>query len=827
MIKLCNGSQRSYSGLQRLIPCVRVKMIVDNTPDIKNLRRKPTSQMRVRLETAKKLQYLGARARKKRAKAKVEESKETDPEKMIQLAPRPPRLKKNTLSKPEKPGSKFRKRQIHKAWLPTHIYHTKRAHMTEPKHPLWRFAIPLTPTEKSYRKTHRAGAARGCVAWDMSYMSTIGVEGWESSLLGLLRCLGVEESALTGQRAVKWRRGTRSWHGWVREREKETHWIADVHIVWCAEDTRAESNEDGSPMKKKKKAKRKFLLRVHPSAFLQLWTEVLKVAKMQRPPAMVEDLRFEIGSIQIVGPESTETLVSTLQPIQPTHHEPMMDDHPGKSWSSLGSVTNPSSLPPNAILGFNASDPRLRCPPQPTVRSSSAMKDDALLQLLSTWPPDVQPLPPSLFDRTARMTACRLLPSQKAINRRKGAAPLGSFPDPLPADPTIPVLLLVNRNSFSGGQGSWTLLLPWKCVLPVWYYLVHYPVSTGGNPRFGGLNEQRQLCFEQGVPWFPGDFPGTKAGSEWETREADARKAEWEKRPKGKRIEWSSVDLGESKKGEIGLGWACDWEFLFNGSTGTSAQQPHSTENQRPAAGTESAADPTDPSTTSLPTPPPNLTQIPYPLSSTIYASAILPSSSHALTSIHLTLLHRGHPTSCARIYRLPTSSPDLRQKWVTLASSLLFSSSKPPKDSPKASKNSSDLPDPKFLLASVPRNQHSHLRTQATAISLLSKEDRKDAVPRPGDAAYPCVPGAEDLIGFVTTGNFDLGRGKCAAIGNIALARVLHQEVDTVGEEKAGKGRESAGKVDGRSGKGGLRKLCIIRDAGQSLGRLARWEFV
>ena len=72
-----------------------------------------------------------------------------------------------SLATPATPQSRFRRRQRDKTWLPTHIWHTKRARMTEPKHPLWRFAIPLAPVVKAYRLTHRAAAQRGAIAWDM------------------------------------------------------------------------------------------------------------------------------------------------------------------------------------------------------------------------------------------------------------------------------------------------------------------------------------------------------------------------------------------------------------------------------------------------------------------------------------------------------------------------------------------------------------------------------------------------------------------------------------------------------------------------------------
>ncbi|KAL9610658.1 MAG: hypothetical protein Q9167_004638 [Letrouitia subvulpina] len=807
----------------------------DNTPTVISRRRKPTSHLRLRLETAKRLQKLGARARQKRAEANAHGSAGADPEETVALASRLPRLKKNSLSHPEKPPSKFRKRQIGKAWLPTHIYHAKRAHMTEPKHPLWRFAIPLAPTEKSFRKTHRAGSVRGCVAWDTSYMSTVGVEGVEASLLGLLRSLGVGESALTGKNEEKWRRGTRSWKGWVKERDKDNIWIAEVCVIWHAENKTSEVEDVKTS--KEKKPRRRLLIRVHPSAFLQLWTEILKVAKMQRPPAMIEDLRFEIGSIEVIGPGSTEALVSTLQPIHSASDEPVTDFPPEKIWCSLGSITNPSSLPQNAMLGFKISDPRLRYPPQKITQTMSEADADARLQLLSAWPPDTTQTPQSVFDRTARLTASRLLPSQKSINRRKGAGPPGSYPDPLPTDPHIPVLLTVSRPTSSNAQGSWTLLLPWKCVLPVWYYLMHYPLSTGGNPRFGGLNEMRQLRFEQGIPWFPGDFPGTKAGKEWEIRERVSWKADWEKKPKGKRVEWTSLDLGEGRKGEAGEGWACDWEFLFD--MFNSAVEPgnqSSTAESAVEAGprTAKAADPQVTNSLQFQ----EFTHFPYPFSS----KPALPP--RALATIHLHLLTRGHPTARARIYRLPTTSPALRERWIALAtSSLSANASNLSSSNYKRRIQPSNFSDSKKLLAMVPRNQHSHLRTQATAISILSApacpfdaEFPEGGVPKPGDVSYPCVPDKEDLIGFVTTGNFDLGHGRCSAVGSVALAKVLRRQEEggkegesSVAFEDAGDTGKGGGKGNGKKGElteGLLRRLCVVREAGQGLGRLARWEF-
>ena len=821
----------------------RAKMKEDNTPTVISRRRKPTPHQRLRLNKAKELKKIGALKKKECNGSKGQKPGDADPEEMVSTTPQIPSLKKDVFSKPAKPPAKFRKRQIHKSWLPTHLYHTKRAHMTPPKEPLWRFALPLTPTEKCYRLTHRAVTSRGCVAWDISYIATIGLEGVEASLLGLLRSIGVDANMFVGQKGAKWRRGMRCWESWINERDGEKKGIAKVSIMWCLDAVGVQDLETKNPTEngtrgcgnhgamrsdghsttgavhnqvvdqQPKNPRRRLLLRVHPSAFFQTWTEILKVAKIQRPAVMVEDLRFEIGSIEVIGPESTEALVGVLhqaKPVTSVSEPPTADgssddwediETPEWVWSQLAGVTNPATLPANCILGFNVSDPRLRHPPKTVTIPEPEQTNDALLELISSWPPDRTSTAHDIFDRSKRLTASRQLQSQKAINRRKSEAFPGEYPASSPKDPNIPVLLVASRTTTYAGQGSWTLLLPWDCVLPVWYSLLHYPLASGGNPRFGGLQEKRQIAFEHNVPWYPADYPGTKAGFEWELLEREKAKQTWENRPKGKRITWEGVDLGNGKKGEVGLGWACDWERLFQGPPlpGTDGEDKTGSEKsnkttkevsvqeaktaERPRSFSGSIRPPTESAH-----PPLAIQNVNSPL------SAIPPLPHAALSPVHLTLLTTGHATRNARVYRLPTTDPELRAKWLALAHPA------------KPSKQSRPFQPP----AALPKNAIPHQRTQHLAASLLNPPSVRHAdgkPPKPSDPAYPCVPDEGDLIGFVTTGNYQLGEGRCEAIGNIAIARVM-------GEEK-------------KKSKGGDKNICIVREAGQSIGRLARWTFV
>lgn len=828
------------------------KMKDDNTPKHTARRRRPTTHMRLRKETAKKLQDLSSRAKVKRVRFKKEDAAKEGAEGAEQHH-RIPQVKNNTLAGAVRVPSKFRKRQLHKSWLPTHLYHAKRAHLTPPAQPLWRFAIPLSPTDKTYRKTHRAVSYRGCVAWDTSYMSTIRLGGAEANLLSLLRGLGVEELMLTGKLGAKWRRGTRVWDGWIHESGGEKLLVCKTMIAWCLVAPKTEMDQD---IPSNEKQARQMFFRVHPSAFLQVWKEVLKLAYMQQPAVVIEDLRFEMGSIEVTGPGSTEALVAVLSPL-PMIEGARSPDSVSEVWPLLGAVTNTASLPPNSLLGFEVTDPRLRFPPRTVKQSNQGTPEkEALLQILSSWPPDKTQRVPALFDRSARFIASKRLASQKAISRRKGDAIPGAYPDQLPEDPRIPVLLVASRSPTSGCQGTWTILIPWKCVLPVWYSLMYYPLSSGGNPLFGGLQEKRQIAFEQRAPWFPGDFPGTNAGWDWEMMEREKRKAEWEKRPKGKRIQWDSVDIGGGKKGEIGIGWACDWETLFEGPSpklsppvestadlpdspskeekasisNTSSPQPPETPLPPNSSNhtTESIVPPNAPA----PAPPLKIQHIIHPDSS---GSIQTPPLATALSTVSISLLSRGCPSVCARIYRLPSSStnPSLRSQWLALAQISSSSSS----------------------FSSAPSKFHPNQRTvPATTTAKGNKKHKKDVTPqlyyegqsqlaasllppaikssgrvniylppppKAGDVLYPSCPGEEDLIGFVTTGNFNLGEGRATAVGCVALVRVWQKGkgYGLVGGGGRGRGGGSSGGRDCR--------LCIVRDSGQSVGRLARWEFL
>ena len=106
-----------------------------------------------------------------------------------------------------------------------------------------------------------------------------------------------------------------------------------------------------------------------------------------------------------------------------------------------------------------------------------------------------------------------------------------------------------------------------------------------------------------------------------------------------------------------------------------------------------------------------------------------------ALISVKVDLKHSGTPANCARIYMIPAEA---KKTWLEVG---------------KLSAN---------------------------------------------DDAYPKCPSAEYLIGFVTTGNYNLQQGKSSAIGCLAWSRIKSSPAD---------------------------RDCVVRSTGSTVARLAKWS--
>lgn len=841
-------------------------------------------------------------------------------------------------------------------------------------------AIPLRPNEKSYRPTHRAAGTRGCIAWDTSYISTIGCQGTESTLESTLKALGFSGEGWTGSKYKRWKKGTRHSEAWMFERLRKEKPIAPAIVLWQVQSKTSEvvgeheqahacveGHTEGTTRTQPKHAKlnRRILIRVHASAFHQLWTEILAIAKMQRPQVLLEDLRFELGSIVVQGPQSTEALGGVLK---------LTDDqlHMASLWPAISAISNPAILPQNVVLAMSVLDPRLNHPPKQTNVQHDKQTLDKINETIVSWPLDDKPISSALFDHKPRYKISKSLPSQKAINRRRASLLPGQQIEVSEKDLQIPAVLLAHRSPEGGSntQGAWTVLLPWSCVDFVWRSLMYYPLSTGNTPRFGGLEQTQQVAFEKCIPWFPGDFPGTDSGKAWDRTESENRFDRWLRRPPSKRHAWDTIDLGLGRKGELGRGWACDWEYLFQEtapvvqeskkaskeakgrallfSAAKSTQPRLLTQRQRKAAAAQTAKE-IEQEDRRRNTSSPDSEDERQEIHNNVKFGQLTPSKMSTLTKVYqsctppleaslvtvrLKLLTKGTPSPAARIYRLPSvqgttgeqasearaadqqasehttssltpvlftnSSSEtndaaiLRQRWLDLDPSP-FGEQPNPKSSTSLpihlgaektnrygdpvnhtvydSKYTRDLSrirvfppretKPEVLNMFGPRpppRTEEELRKvlQPQLVPKLTINSEGDLVAEDlWDKHVPC-PGSEDLIGYVTSGGYNLVEGRGTAIGAIWIQKVftgwkVEDHLALTGSKMNGVEMANVNKVlvqrapPSPSTKGSSktmnsqaaakardrhhqriereRHLCVVRNSGESIGRLAIWE--
>jgi ribonuclease P/MRP protein subunit POP1 len=789
---------------KRLHKRAKKEMLIDNTPTVNSKTRKPkTARSRLRAETALRLGKLADRKRRQKLLKKVKDGKLDQATVTTRLAR--PKIKRNALNDPVITAKKFKGRQRDKTWLPTHLWHTKRAKMTEPQEPLWRFAIPLTPSQKCYRPTHRAQWEKGAMAWDMSYTSTIRLCGTLASVGHVLKSLGLAAESFWNKNGEMWRSGSAHWSGSLsRTQDSLTRTIGPATIFWDPIQPRESSDEDHEG-----RVTRQLFIRVHPSIFLETFNELLRLAKGLTPRPYVEDLRFEIGSIDITGPDSTEALLGILKP----YHQISDAKEPHASkFESLAGLSGPNSLPLGSLLAFSVMDPRLRYPPRRLDASTLRTTHPPLAQVIAGWHKRDAPSPMDLFDRDIRHKAT-VLPSQKSLNRRRSKNAPGSLLQPTQADPKIPIILLASRQPNT--IGTWTLLMPWKCILPTWYGLMHYPLSSGGNPSFGGLNEIQQLAFEQGVPWFPGDVPATDAGMSWELAQRAARKKAWDRMPRGKRVNYETLDLGADRKGEVGKGWICDYELLWKhqAQTGTDETDVEMVDGENEGA-QQDLKEPGLPDKSPLGLPLSHMRQLSKPVLDSYLSANTGSIPPAAVVSVKITLLGRGVPQPCARVYGLPSPKTNM------VVSQTEVPATDPPPTKGKAVP--SNLRDQ--WLATLPRKGKVGSTKQVlkhNSVANLDLDTRKRLLARELTAPYksqrgneginghPLCPDADDLMGFITTGSFNLRNGVPEAIATISAEKALE-------ELAAHKDRHDP-----------AARVCVVRNAGQNIGWLGKWELV
>ncbi|EPY51410.1 RNase P and RNase MRP subunit [Schizosaccharomyces cryophilus OY26] len=402
-------------------------------------------------------------------------------------------------------SGKFAGRQLRKVWLPTHLWTSKRAHMIN----AWGYAIPESPTEKSYRPTHRAAFCLNAIAFDMSYQPLVSISG---PLKVLLETFG--ECFTTGLPAA-YTRSYRSFTSYVRNSQTK-ELLCPCLLQWHNPN---EACKTKIPVRNSENVVQ-LVIRLHASAFLDAWNHLSSIAVLDDQIAM-HDWRLELASFDVLGPDANLVLHDIFPDIQSSEKG---------TWKSISTLPT-TSLPFGASIGFDASlvnnESKLRQEEKRMNESGKEIRNDEVLDSkIGLW--DKHEIPS--FDIFNYVQQKRHL----TLNVQNELVPI----------------YITHRPKWNG----LTVILPWGAAKFFWQKLMYRK-----GVRFGGLKNLHQIAFEKKMPFFPADFPDTKSGQAYEIQRKQRNEEHWRRRPPAKRVNYENFGKNFS---EIGDPFCCYWEYF-------------------------------------------------------------------------------------------------------------------------------------------------------------------------------------------------------------------------------------------------------------------------
>ncbi|KAG5366066.1 Ribonucleases P/MRP protein subunit POP1 [Yarrowia sp. B02] len=395
---------------------------------------------------------------------------------------------------------RFEHRQKNKTWLPTHVWHAKRAHLQT----RWGFSIPEKPSQKCYRKTHRGIKQEGATVWDSSYTATFRVEAASEYLAQLL-------SSWFGKKVLR-KRYTSGEYCFTGEFKPEEVSLGPVQLLW---------ESDSS-----------VILRLHP-CMTSMVLPLLNKLRLENAAHDFHytDLRYAIGSIGIGGPKALQVLNTIFTPSDESSAS-------AKMFRSLSHLATLDTLPENAVMHLRVLDPRLQPSKLKLPRTSN---EKSIMETLVAWPGALveENKTNTVFSEEARKESYAKQLSLKGINQYRTNKLRGEADGKIKAE--LPITIIRNGPNFS-------ILLPWYWVLPVWFALVHIPCVS-----FVGYQQLCQIAYETGRPFFPNDYPQTEAGQAAEVFRGLELKQTYDRTPSAKRVSYYA---------ELGNPFVCDWSLL-------------------------------------------------------------------------------------------------------------------------------------------------------------------------------------------------------------------------------------------------------------------------
>ena len=644
--------------------------------------------------------------------------------------------KVNQLAERPKGRIKYWKRQREFVWLPSHIWNAKRSHMIK----RWGYQLPWSPTQKCFRLTHRIGsdtvASDGVLCMDSSFIGTMIIHS-KPSYEGTLKSI---ISSMTNGRAVlsKYYSSKSSFEGLLYDftQESTKEILGPIVLIWVDIET--------------------VLLRLHPA----LYTTVFEGLKKYMDKLDIQDCRYSIASITLRGSKTLSAIASVVRSTKNS-----------KSFEHLkmvSKVTDYSVLPSGTMFAMEAMDPRhLPAPKKLHAQTKTLSADEIILLRTETPQQEIHDVLKLLCDPKRREESYRNQQTLKQLARRRqnllNAKLDGTVRSVIPfkdgVDPSIPLIIFKRPVS-----NDWVMLMPWFWHLPFWYQLHRIPRVYNI-----GLRQFQQLSYESASLYFPDDFPFTSEGFMEGEYKKHSLRARWERKPPGKKLLYEKLRVVHkfelpSFSGEIGDYFGCDWtllqilrnglEYLKKGGAELKLIEPDKTTQFDENGGRiisvlndlfELYKDVTDPTTEyfiSSSKPPVTLARVRDKDLVSVSSQTDITDKPLPVIAVSVQLTGRGHPRDNARIYEIPAE--DI-QFWRSVNKGIYRAN---------------------------------------------GKLDHDVEVPKPAP---------HHLVGFITSGTFNLGQGK--GTGN--------------------------GFLDARFAQGQNEKFVLIRNIGTNVYRLACWSAI
>ncbi|CAG8727746.1 15411_t:CDS:10, partial [Dentiscutata erythropus] len=470
--------------------------------------------------------------------------------------------KKPNRRKKRRPGSladEYKRRQGTKRWLETHIWHAKRMKMIE----LWGHKLAEYPNEKSIKSSYRASQHLSIIH-DASYFGWIQISGDQNVIIKLLN--SVTDPSLPSIGSERYLNGKRQCSTFLYHYLMyPTHVVAPINLIWrpaSVIDTSAENN----------KVTRHVLIWVHGCAFDEVF-ETLEIAieKMElQSEISISNLQDEFLIFELTGPRSTALLQEVLDiadVASGSNTESSLDINTSvnidteirevkktcinseahKTWATLRDLRSSASLPPGVVLGLTVFDPRLRFPKKVPPRTSqiSPSSSTALQRLLLSWPNNVANC--DIWDEKCRnhLKTNKIKDGQRLI--------------PTPIDSLIPILLIQrdglittsnksdndvdSKRDLKNNVASSEYNCGWNLIMPSGWGMDFWKSFVFAGAWVGGLRERHSNHFESGMQCFPYDFPSTRSYNLYSKQQKEKHEQEYLKKPPAKRVNYKKLQV--------------------------------------------------------------------------------------------------------------------------------------------------------------------------------------------------------------------------------------------------------------------------------------------